>query len=207
MGSPATTCTSSIARCRDTIPLSGGGTSPLVSYVETQARRSPRAPREGTQNQTELARRCRTGNSPCPTATSEPSTTRPASATVTRTHPYSPAETPIQHTHRKAADQTLDEVPLTMVYGPGPSRTVTKRHCFGKRRAAHDHHTPTTQRHQSRAGAGQSLATAVIRHPRPPALTCINDFAGSPGLSLATLLTSALVGAGSSNVAMVRPAG
>src|SRR6266496_2358445 len=87
MGSPATTCTSSIARCRDTIPLSGGGTSPLVSYVETQARRSPRAPREGTQNQTELARRCRTGNSPCPTATCEPSTPRPTGATVTQPIP------------------------------------------------------------------------------------------------------------------------
>src|SRR6266536_5201308 len=87
MGSPATTCTSSIARCRDTIPLSGGGTSPLVRYVETQARRSPRAPREGTQNQTELARRCRTGNSPCPTATCEPSTPRPTGATVTQPIP------------------------------------------------------------------------------------------------------------------------
>src|SRR6266536_3550614 len=135
MGSPATTCTSSIARCRDTIPLSGGGTSPLVSYVETQARRSPRAPREGTQNQTELARRCRTGNSPCPTATCEPSTPRPTGATVTQPIPTHQPKPQYNTLIAKPPTKHLTKFPLRWFTGglghlehPGGGGAVARHH-------------------------------------------------------------------------------
>src|SRR6266704_1973175 len=99
MGSPATTCTSSIARCRDTTPE--GGTSPLVGYVETQAPGGAPAHQEGTESQTQTGRRCRTDNSPRPYPSargthshqppSSPSTALP------RTHPLTTRDTQATH--------------------------------------------------------------------------------------------------------------